>query len=106
MHKLCSVEPSKNNTKIITVYLLYVYSESDVDVTGVTEVTVNDSSYLLANDSVILKDDDEKYDQDSDDSSTNDYDPCSHAPEAACTVRYKMYMLIIFRIVNLNMCIV
>ena len=61
-------------------------------------MTVNYSSYLLANDSVILKDDDEKYDQDSDDSSTNDYDPCSHAPEAACTV--------IFRIVNLNMCIV
>ena len=59
-------------------------------------MTVNYSSYLLANDSVILKDDDEKYDQDSDDSSTNDCDPCCHAPEAACTVRYKMYMLIIF----------
>ena len=37
--------------------LLYVYSESDVGVTGVTEVNVNDSCYLLASDSVILKGD-------------------------------------------------
>lgn len=59
----------------MTVNLLYVYSESDVDVTGVTEVNVNDSCYLLANDSVILKDDYEKYDPDSDDSSTDDPDP-------------------------------
>lgn len=88
MRKLCSAKLSKNNTKIITVNLLYVYSESDVDVTGVTEVNVNDSCYLLANDSVILKDDDEKYDPDSDDSSTDDPGPSSHAPEAACTVRY------------------
>lgn len=29
-------------------------SESDVDVTGVTEVNVNDSCYLLASDSVIF----------------------------------------------------
>lgn len=57
MCKLCSAKLSKNNTKIITVNLLYVYSESDVDVTGVTEVNVNDSCYLLANDSVILKGD-------------------------------------------------
>lgn len=34
--------------------MLYVYSESDVDVTGVTEVNVNDSCYLLASDSVIF----------------------------------------------------
>ena len=60
MRKLCSAKLSKNNTKI-TVNLLYVYSESDVDVTGVTEVNVNDSCYLLANDSVILKGDDEKF---------------------------------------------
>lgn len=80
MRKVCSAKLSKNNTKIITVNLLYVYSESDVDVTGVTEVNVNDSCYLLANDSVILKD--------SDDSTTDDPDPSSHAPEAACTVRY------------------
>ena len=60
MRKLCSAKLSKNNTKLITVNLLYVYSESDVDVTGVTEVNVNDSCYLLANDSVILKGDNEK----------------------------------------------
>lgn len=88
MRKLCSAKLSKNNTEIITVNLLYVYSESDVDVTGVTEVNVNDSCYLLANDSVILKGDDEKYGPESDDSSTDDPDPSSHAPEAACTVRY------------------
>ena len=41
--------------------MLYVYSESDVDVIGVTEVNVNDSCYLLANDWVILKGDDEKF---------------------------------------------
>ena len=40
---------SKNNTKIITVNLLYVYSESDVDVSD-----VSDSCYLLASDSVIF----------------------------------------------------
>lgn len=51
-------------------------------------MNVNDSCYLLANDLVILKDDYEKYDPDSDDSSTDDPDPSSHAPEAACTVRY------------------
>ncbi|XP_044180597.1 uncharacterized protein LOC122961845 [Acropora millepora] len=62
-------------------------SESDVDVTGVTEVNVNDSCYLLASDSVILKGDDEKYGPDSDDSSSDDPHPSSHAPEAACTVR-------------------
>ena len=28
--------------------LLYVYSESDVDVTGVTEVNFNDSCYLIS----------------------------------------------------------
>ncbi|XP_044184614.1 uncharacterized protein LOC114971505 isoform X2 [Acropora millepora] len=61
-------------------------SESDVDVTGVTEVNVNDSCYLLASDSVILKGDDEKYGPDSDDSSSDDPHPSSHAPEAACTV--------------------
>ena len=54
MRKLWSAKLSKNNTKIITVNLLYVYSESDVDVTGVTEVNVNDSCYLLASDSVIF----------------------------------------------------
>ena len=53
MRKLCSAKLSKN-TKIITVNLLYVYSESDVDVTGVTEVNVNESCYLLASDSVIF----------------------------------------------------
>ena len=53
MRKLCSAKLSKN-TKIITVNLLYVYSESDVDVAGVTEVNVNDSCYLLASDSVIF----------------------------------------------------
>ena len=55
MRKLCSAKLSKN-TKIITANLLYVYSESDVDVTGVTEVNVNvnDSCYLLASDSVIF----------------------------------------------------
>ena len=66
--------------------MLHVYSESDVDVTGVTEVNVNDSCYLLASDSVILKGDDEKYGPD--DSSSDDPHPSSHAPEAACTVRY------------------
>ena len=85
MHKLCSAELSKNNTKTVTVNLLYVYSEWEVDVTGVTEVNVNDSCYLLANDSVILKGNDEKYGPDSDESSTDDPDPSSHAPEAACT---------------------
>ena len=54
MRKLWSAKLSKNNTKIITVNLLYVYSESDVDVTGVTEVNVNYSCYLLASDSVIF----------------------------------------------------
>ena len=87
MRKLCSAKLNKNNTKIVTVNFLYVYSKSDVDVTGVTEVNVNDSCYLLASDSVILKGDDEKYGPDSDDSS-DDSHPSSHAPEAACTVRY------------------
>ena len=54
MRKLWSAKLSKNNTKIITVNLLYVYSESDVDVTGATEVNVNYSCYLLASDSVIF----------------------------------------------------
>ena len=88
MRKLCSAKLNKNNTKIVTVNFLYVYSESDVDVTGVPEVSVNDSCYLLASDSVILKGDDEKYGPDSDDSSSDDHHPSSHAPEAACTVRY------------------
>ena len=88
MRKLCSAKLNKNNTKIVTVNFLYVYSESDVDVTGVTEANVNDSCYLLASDSVILKGDDEKYGPDSDDSSSDDHHPSSHAPEAACTVRY------------------
>ena len=88
MRKLCSAKLNKNNTKIVTLNLLYVYSESDVDATGVTEVNVNDSCYLLASDSVILKGDDEKYGLDSDDSSSDDSHPSSHAPEAACTVRY------------------
>ena len=51
-------------------------------------MNVNDSCYLLASDSVILKGDDEKYGPDSDDSSSDDPHPSSHAPEAACTVRY------------------
>ena len=88
MRKLCSAKLNKNNTKIVTVNLLYVYSESEVDVTGVTEVNVNDSCYLLASDSVILKGDDEKNGPDSDDSSSDDPHPSSHAPEAPCTVRY------------------
>lgn len=54
MRKLWSAKLSENNTKIITVNLLYVYSKSDVDVTGVTEVNVNDSCYWLASDSVII----------------------------------------------------
>ena len=87
MSKLCSAKLNKNNAKIVTVNL-YVYRESDVDVTGVTEVNVNDSCYLLASDSVILKGDDEKYGPDSDDSSSDDHHPSSHAPEAACTFRY------------------
>ena len=49
MCKLCSAKLSKN-TKIITKNLLY----ADVGVTGVTEVNVNDSCYLLASDSVIF----------------------------------------------------
>ena len=53
MCKLCSAKLSKN-PKIITKNLLYVYSESDVDVTGVTGVNVNDSCYLLASDPVIF----------------------------------------------------
>lgn len=40
---------------------------SEVDVTGISEHTVNNSSYLIADGSVILPDDDTKY-QDTDDS--------------------------------------
>lgn len=39
----------------------------EIDVTGISEHTVNNSSYLIADGSVILPDDDTKY-QDTDDS--------------------------------------
>ena len=50
------------------IWLFLPCSTSDVDVTGVTEYSVNNSSYLVVDGSVILPTDEETY-PDTDDSS-------------------------------------
>lgn len=42
-------------------FFLTIVSCSEVDVTGITELSVNSSTYQVANDSVILQNDAEKY---------------------------------------------
>lgn len=52
---------------VVVMLLLTFNFYSDVDVTGITEFSVNDSTYHIAGDSVIITSDGDKY-QDSDDS--------------------------------------
>ena len=56
-------------------------SDSDVDVTGISQFSVSDSIYHVANDSVILKSDADKYSQDSDESMSEYDSPIADAVE-------------------------
>ena len=65
------------------------YSEAEVDVTGVTEISVN-NSYTVVDGSVLIQDDDNKYgclDESSSDSHTSD----NEDDETGISVRYRIF---------------
>lgn len=56
-------------------------SGSEVDVTGISEFSVNERTFHVVDDSIILQSDAEKYDQDSDKSLSESASPIANALE-------------------------
>ena len=71
------------HTSNVNLFCMFISYSSEIDITGVSEMSVNNTSYTLQNDSVVLQHDRDKYACSEEDSDISASD--GESDEPACT---------------------